>query len=89
MNECACQILGYEREELVAHDVADFTPSGIDRSVLLSPDRREGVRMITRKDGSTVPVAFVVAPTRVAGVAFYISMWWELDPDDPRAATAT
>ena len=89
MNEGACQILGYEREELLAHDVADFTPSGIDRSVLRSPGRREGVRVVTRKDGSTAPVAFVVTPTRVAGVAFYISMWWELDPDDPRATTAT
>jgi len=85
VNEYACQILGYDREELLAHDVADFTPTGIDRSILRSPGRREGVRVVTRKDGSTVTVAFLVSPTRVAGVAFYVSVWWELEPDDPRA----
>lgn len=89
VNDHACKLLGYTREELVTHDVADFTPSGIDRTLLRSPERREGVRVVTRKDGTTVPVAFVVAPTRITGVAFYISMWWELADDDPRAVTAT
>jgi PAS domain S-box-containing protein len=89
VNEHACRLLGYDREELVSHDVADFTEGGIDRSVLRNPGRREGVRLVTRKDGSTVPVAFVVAPTRITGVAFYVSVWWELAPDDPRAANAT
>ena len=89
VNEHACRLLGYEREELVTHDVADFTPGGIDRSVLRSSKRREGVRIVTRKDGSTVPVAFVVAATRITGVAFYISIWWELEENDPRAASAS
>jgi PAS domain S-box-containing protein len=89
VNEHACRLLGYDREELVTHDVADFTAGGIDRSVLRDAHRREGVRLVTRKDGSKVPVAFVVAQTRIMGVAFYVSVWWELDPDDPRASGAT
>lgn len=89
VNEHACRLLGYEREELLTHDVADHTSNGIDRSVLLTNGRREGVTVLTRKDGSTVPVAYVVAPTRVAGVAFHVSMWWELAADDPRTAGAT
>jgi PAS domain S-box-containing protein len=88
VNRYACELLGYGRDELLDHDVADFTPSGIDRSVLLTPKRREGVRLVTCKDGSIVPVAFVVTPTLVSGIAFYISAWWKLDDDDPRVANA-
>jgi PAS domain S-box-containing protein len=87
-NEQACTLLGYSREELMQRDVADFTKGGIDRTVLRSNHRREGVRLLTRKDGTQVPAAFVVVPTRVAGIPFYFAVWWELAPDDPRAATA-
>jgi hypothetical protein len=54
----------------------------------LRPERREGVRLVQRKDGSEVPVAFVVTPTRVSGIAFYFAVRWELKSDDPRAANA-
>ncbi len=88
VNECACAILGYSREELLAHDVADFTDGRIDRRVLLSDGHREGVRVVTRKDGTTVPVAYVVAPTRVARLPYFVAVWWTLDADDPRLAAA-
>jgi PAS domain S-box-containing protein len=88
VNDCACTILGYSRDELLAHDVADFTDGGIDRQVLMSDAHREGVRMVTRKDGSTVPCAFVVTPARVAGLPYFVAVWWTLDDDDPRAANA-
>jgi PAS domain S-box-containing protein len=88
VNECASTILGYTREELLTHDVADFTTGGIDRKVLLSDEHREGVRIVTRKDGSTVPVAFVVTPARVANLPYFVAVWWTLADDDPRVATA-
>src|SRR3569623_3639831 len=76
VNECACKILGYTREELLAHDVEDFTKGGIDRAVLLSNEHREGVRLVERKDGSTVPCAFVVTPTRVGHLPYFVAVWW-------------
>jgi PAS domain S-box-containing protein len=88
MNDRAAQLLGYSRDELLTHDVADFTTGGIDRSLLLKAQVREGVRRINRKDGTSVPVAFVVAPTRVATRGFFISTFWELPDDDPRALDA-
>jgi PAS domain S-box-containing protein len=88
VNDCACAILGYSRDELLAHDVADFTEGGIDRSVLLKEEHREGVRVVTRRDGSTVPCAFVVTPTRVANLPYFVAVWWTLDDDDPRVANA-
>jgi PAS domain S-box-containing protein len=89
VNDCACKVLGYSREELLAHDVADFTEGGIDRRVLQRSEHREGVRLITRKDGSTVPCAFVVTPTRVGHLPYFIAVWWTLDESDPRVPDAT
>lgn len=88
VNRAACDILGYTREELLTHDIADFTEGGINRKVLLSDEHREGARLVTRKDGSTVPCAFVVTPTRVANLPYFLAVWWTLDADDPRAADA-
>lgn len=89
VNEHAVELLGYPREELLARDVADFTDGGIDRTVLLKTDIREGVRLVHRKDGTSVPVAFVVAPTQVANIGFFISVFWELPADDPRSRDAS
>lgn len=88
VNRYACELLGCEREEILAHGVADFTPTGIDRNLLRSPDRCEGVRLVTCKDGSTMPVAFLVTATRVGGIGFYVSVFWKLEGDDPRVASA-
>lgn len=89
VNRYGAALLGYDRSDLLTHDVADFTEGGIDRSVLLRRERREGVRLVHRKDGSTVPVAFVVTPTQVSALWFYLAVCWELEPDDPRAAGAS
>jgi hypothetical protein len=56
--------------------------------VLLRLERREGVRIVQRKDGSRAPVTFVVTPTQVGSFWFYLAVVWELAEDDPRAAAA-
>jgi PAS domain S-box-containing protein len=88
LNKKAEELLGYSRDELITRDVASFTAGGIDRGVLLRPEIREGVRRVECKDGSTFPAAFVVAPTKVANLDFFVSIWWALPADDPRAAQA-
>ena len=89
INAHACDMLGYTRDELLTHDVADFTEGGIDRAVLKSSDRREGARLVRRKDGHFLAVGFVVSPTKIANIVFNLAMFWELPADDPRAASAT
>jgi PAS domain S-box-containing protein len=88
INRYAAELLGYDRSELLEHDVGDFTAGGIDRDVLLRLERREGVRIVERKDGSQATVAFVVTPTQVGSLWFYLAVVWELAPDDPRASAA-
>ena len=84
VNKHACELLGYERSEMLTSDVADFSVGGINRDALNQPGRREGVRLVRRKDGSTVSVAFVAVPTQIAGLSFYFTTFWELADDDPR-----
>ena len=88
-NRRAADLLGYSREELLAYDVGAFTEGGFDRKRLQSQDMREGVRLVRGKDGSRTPVAFVVAPATLAGLPFFVSVWWQIPEDDPRAATAS
>jgi PAS domain S-box-containing protein len=88
-NRRAADLLGYPREELLTYDVGAFTEGGFDRSRLLRPEMREGVRIVRRKDGSQTPVAFVVAPATLAGLPYFVAVWWQIADDDPRAATAS
>ena len=88
INRYGAELLGYDRSELLAHDVGDFTAGGIDRDVLLRFERREGARIVERKDGSHRTVAFVVTPTQVSGFWFYLAVVWELAADDPRTSAA-
>ena len=88
VNEHTATMLGYSRQELLALDVGAFTEGGFDRTRLLANRIREGVRLVHRKDGSTVPVAFVVAPTHVAKLPYSVAVTWELAVDDPRALNA-
>jgi PAS domain S-box-containing protein len=88
INRYGADLLGYDRNELLTHDVADFTAGGIDRAVLLRLERREGVRIVHRKDGSQRIVAFVVTPTQVGSFWFYLAVVWEIADDDPRATAA-
>jgi PAS domain S-box-containing protein len=88
INRFGAELLGYDRGELLEHDVGDFTAGGIDRDLLLRLEQREGVRIVQRKDGTERTVAFVVTPTQVGSFWFYFAVVWELTPDDPRATAA-
>jgi len=69
--------------------VGAHTEGGFDRSRLIRQDMREGARLVRHKDGSQTPVAFVVAPATLAGLPYFVAVWWKLAEDDPRAQSAT
>ncbi len=88
VNRYGAGLLGYDRGELLTHDVGDFTAGGLDRDVLRRLERREGVRIVECKDGTERTVAFVVTPTQVGSFWLYLAVVWELADDDPRVADA-
>lgn len=89
VNEHTAKMLGYTRDELLSRDVGSYTDGGFDRKRLFDSNIREGVRLVQQKDGSTFPVAFVMSPTRIASLDYFVAFTWELTPDDPRARDAT
>ena len=89
INRRATELLGYSREELLSYDVGAFTEGGFDRTRLFTQQMREGVRLVRHQDGSQTPVAFVVAPATLAGLPYFVAVWWQLAADDPRVPSAT
>jgi PAS domain S-box-containing protein len=86
VNRRGAEILGYDRDDVMARNVGDFTPGSLDRRVLYSRGVRQGTRTIRRKDGTDVTVGFVVAPTDVGRLPHRVAIVWEtstteLNPD--------
>jgi PAS domain S-box-containing protein len=76
------EILGCERDEVVDHNVRDFTAGDVDKQTLYSREMRRGVQMVQRKDGSQVRVGFVVTPTTIARLPHRIAIVWELAAEE-------
>lgn len=58
VNEAACMNLGYRRDELMGHDLRDFTAPGyVDRLTETSPESESTVESAhIRRDGAVIPV---------------------------------
>ena len=84
VNQSACTALGYSREELLALRVSDIAqepgaPTEYDE--MLARGFRHGTALLTRKDGSTVTFFYRATKTRVAGLAFFVSVGFLADDD--------
>jgi PAS domain S-box-containing protein len=77
VNQFACDLLGYTREELLRLEVTDVARNGErDYQDMVKRSRWEGVSSVTRKNGSTVEIRFSARETRVAGMTLYVSVGW-------------
>jgi PAS domain S-box-containing protein len=82
VNRCACDLLGYEREELLALSARDVAPDvDVDELLLrvVKDRRRSGRSTLRRKNGEPVEVEYRVAGTVVAGMPFLVSACWPVD----------
>ena len=80
VNEYACGLLGYTRDELLARRIGDLAVAR-DRALLgyagVVFGERDGGRTTARcKDGSTVELCYRAMPTKVAGMRFYVGVAW-------------
>ena len=77
VNSRACDVLGYTREEILrlsVPEVAREAGSGTEFDQMLARGFRHGTAVLTRKDGSTVELAYQARKTRVAGLELFVSV---------------
>jgi PAS domain S-box-containing protein len=75
VNQAACALVGYTREELLAMRVSDVATRGAEKwDEMRQTGRVAGTTTLTRKDGSQFDFSYVAGPTIVAGMPVYVSV---------------
>jgi PAS domain S-box-containing protein len=79
VNEFACSLLGYSREEVLGlriTDVAEGPHAEAEYADFVAHRARDGESRLVRKDGSVVTLAYRASETTVAGMRFYVAIGW-------------
>jgi PAS domain S-box-containing protein len=77
VNQAACVMLGYTREELLGlrvADVAQYTEATEEWGKIRQAGTRVGTSTLTRKDGTAVEYSYVAGETTVAGMPLLVSI---------------
>lgn len=76
VNRYACELTGYQRDELLGLTVLDITADASDFERMLAGEKREGTVLLKRKDGKLVECAWRAGETSIAGMTFYVGLNW-------------
>jgi PAS domain S-box-containing protein len=82
VNACACELLGYEREALLALRVPDVTADDAAAAhfeAMLQTGKRDGTARLRCKDGTAVELHFRASATTIGGMALYVGVFWPAD----------
>jgi PAS domain S-box-containing protein len=82
VNQCACDTLGYTREELLrlrVTDVARERTSPAEYDEMLARGSRAGVSILTTKDRRELTFEYRAAQTRVAGLLLFVAIGFVAD----------
>jgi PAS domain S-box-containing protein len=82
VNEFACSLLGYSREELLGIRMTEVAPDTAYEDVVAHRSA-DGTSRLVRKDGTDVTIAYRASETTVAGMRFYVAIGWPLDSPAP------
>ena len=74
VNQAACEMLGYTREELLSLRVDDVADSNGRWEEMQVGGEVRGTIDVRRKDGTTVPFRYMAGRTRVAGMPVFVSV---------------
>ena len=74
VNQAACILLGYSREELLAMHVADVAQDSAEAwEAMRASGTNVGTSTLTCKDGTSVRFTYVAGATVVAGMSVYVA----------------
>jgi PAS domain S-box-containing protein len=82
VNRCACDTLGYTREELLrlrVTDVARERTSPAEYDEMLARGSRDGVSVLTTKDGRELTFEYRATQTKVAGLRLFVAIGFVVD----------
>jgi len=82
VNQAACELLGYTREELLSLTVDDVAESRGQWEEMQVNGSVNGLTDVRRKDGTLVPFRYTAGRTRVAGMPVYVSVGISPTPAD-------
>ena len=77
VNQAACALVGYPREELLKMRVTDLVaPEQAEArwDAMVANGTQRGHSILKCKDGSTVEFSYVAGETKVAGMPVYVSV---------------
>jgi PAS domain S-box-containing protein len=84
VNQAACRMLGYTREELLAlrtTAVATYPGATGDDDQMPAYGSHSGTAMLRRKDGGQVAVSYRAHETMLAGMTVYVAVLWPDETD--------
>ena len=82
VNAYACELLGYDREELLLLRVADVAvndDAAADYEALLKTGAGAGTATLRHKDGRELPMLYRAAATTVGGMELFVGVCWPAD----------
>jgi PAS domain S-box-containing protein len=77
VNQFACDVLGYEREELLALEVTDVARepvSPLEYADMIANGHRFGTAILTRKDGGQIRMTYRASSTTAAGMELFVAV---------------
>jgi PAS domain S-box-containing protein len=82
VNKYACELLGYEREEILQLGVTDIavnTEAADDYEQMMRSGGHAGVTILRRKNGTELPMYFRASQTTVGRLDVYVGVCWPVD----------
>jgi PAS domain S-box-containing protein len=82
VNESACRVLGYTRDELLQLRVSDIAREpevSAHYDEMLTNGFKQGTAVLTRKDGSTTGFVYRATQTTVAGLPLFVCVGFASD----------
>jgi len=81
-NTYACELLGYDREEVIGRRLGELQPNpALQRQLaeIAQGDRSNGDLTVVHKDGHELEVSYRAAQTSLAGLDSLIAFFWLRD----------